>query len=130
MVVREQDHEGNPEDVALVSDEVRNELDGLGEDKPDQPDDEDELEGVHIVVGDDLVEDRGEDAIPEEGGSLPLGNVDRIETPKVAPVPVIGGGHDSEVTSPVSSGPAEALIKKAVAVDLESGLDASTGVKL
>jgi len=79
--VAEEDHTGDEDHVGRVTLEVTEELDDLGEEDPEDPDGEGDVEGLRRAVGESLAEGVGHEPIPEKSRGLPLADVDCVEAP-------------------------------------------------
>lgn len=130
MEVAEGNHCRDELDVLRELTEVRDDLDNLGEENPGDKGNESSVASVAVVGRHTVVEESQETAVDEEGRSLELTNVDGVERPDVSVVPVSCSLHDTEVTSPVTTSPAHALVQEHLRLSLEGGHDAGVGVEL
>ena len=80
--------------------------------------------GVHGAV-----ERPSQETVHRKGRGLKLRKVDGIESPKVSVEPIGLLGHNNEVSAPVTTGPASALVQELEGV-LLSGLDGTQTVEV
>jgi hypothetical protein len=130
MEVREHDHGRDVQHVLGILTEVRDELDNLGEEDPADKKDKRELARVHVTVREATGEEEPQRAVNEKGRRLELANVNGIETPDVRVVPVSSRLHDTEVATPVATGPAHALVDEHLGAGLKGSQDPGLRVEL